>query len=153
MAYFWDQFPDTNFHEINLDWILKTINKVYTETSEFLETYTGKIDDLEAFQKKMSARLDQIEYYINQINGGELPESVKNALRKWAAENIKSIIGKAIKQVFFGLENGYFVAYIPESWKGIVFGTITEYDSEFYGHLTLSMHYVNSEDNNYGRCI
>ncbi len=153
MAYFWDQYPDTNFHEINLDWILKTIREIASETAAFLETYTGKINDMEAFQKKLSARLGQIEYYINQINGGELPESVKNALRKWAAENIKSIIGKAIKQVFFGLDDGYFVAYIPESWKEIVFGTITDYDSEFYGHLTLTMHYVNAEDDNYGRCL
>ena len=50
---------------------------------------------------------------------------------------VEEYLGKVVKNVVFGLSSaGYFVAYIPESWNGIEFGTIQEGD--LYGHLTLN---------------
>lgn len=57
---------------------------------------------------------------------------------------IEEIIAQYIKMVFFGLtEDGYFVAYIPDSWNEIIFST-SQYDDfttlePEYGHLILSM--------------
>lgn len=57
---------------------------------------------------------------------------------------IEEIIAQYMKMVFFGLtDDGYFVAYIPDSWDEIQFST-SQYDDfttlePEYGHLILSM--------------
>ena len=50
-----------------------------------------------------------------------------------------NIISEAIKTVYFGLTlDGYFVAYIPESWTQIIFDTGAVYGTPEYGRLILS---------------
>lgn len=55
---------------------------------------------------------------------------------------VEHIIEDAIKNVWFGLnQEGYFVAYIPESWQSLQFAT-TGYDTKVptepeYGHLVI----------------
>ena len=59
-------------------------------------------------------------------------------IARWINEHMQEIISTAIKMVFFGLtEDGYFVAYIPDSWDGIEFDTIMDYLDENYGSLVL----------------
>ena len=59
-------------------------------------------------------------------------------LEKWINDNMERIISQAIKMVFFGLTpDGYFCAYIPSSWAGIMFDTVADYASENYGCLIL----------------
>lgn len=60
-------------------------------------------------------------------------------IERWINENMQSIISIAIKMVFFGLtKDGYFCAYIPDSWEGIIFDTIMDYADNNYGCLTLA---------------
>ena len=60
-------------------------------------------------------------------------------IQKWIDEHMEYIISQAIKMVFFGLTtDGYFCAYIPRSWEGIIFDTVSDYASDNYGCLTLS---------------
>ena len=43
-----------------------------------------------------------------------------------------------VKQVFFGLnQEGYFVAYIPQSWSDIIFDTGWNFNEDTYGRLIL----------------
>lgn len=59
-------------------------------------------------------------------------------LEQWIKDNMERIIADAIKMCFFGLTlDGYFTAYIPQSWYGIVFDTVADYASENYGCLVL----------------
>lgn len=61
-------------------------------------------------------------------------------LEAWINENMQAIIEKAMKMVFFGLTlDGYFTAYIPDSWNEIQFDTVANYENENYGRLILSM--------------
>lgn len=66
------------------------------------------------------------EYYLEQVE-------------KWINDHLEYIYRYTIKQIYFGLtEDGYFVAYIPESWDDITFDTIMNYSDPNYGALTLS---------------
>lgn len=66
-------------------------------------------------------------------------EYYEQQLEAWINEHMPEIISQAIKMVFFGLtEDGYFCAWIPKSWHGIIFDTIADYTSENYGCLVLS---------------
>ena len=66
------------------------------------------------------------DYYLEQVE-------------KWINEHLEYIYTHTIKQIYFGLtDDGYFVAYIPESWEDITFDTIMNYSDQNYGALTLS---------------
>lgn len=78
----------------------------------------------ELFDKFMKSGFD--DYYADQVE-------------KWINDHLEFIYDHTIKQIYFGLtENGYFVAYIPDSWDNITFDTIMNYADSNYGALTLS---------------
>lgn len=83
-----------------------------------------KIKELqELFQKFMDSGFD--DYYAEQV-------------AKWIDDNLKYIYDHTIKQVFFGLtSDGYFCAYIPDSWRDIQFDTGMNYGTYTYGRLIL----------------
>lgn len=97
--------------------------------------------------------LQRMLYNINQIIGlmgsfadetNTLDEAFKELTETMDA-TVKEIVENyfSMKTVYFGLtDDGYFVAYIPETWEDIVFNT-TEYDifidlQPEFGHLVLS---------------
>lgn len=124
MALF-NQFPYTNLHELNLDWILCTIKKMCAE-----------IDNLQDLYK-------ELEKLFNELSDN-LGEEVDKWLREQGREYVQEILKEYIAtSVYFGLSpDGYWVAYIPSSWSSIQFET-TGLDVSIpiqpeYGHLVLS---------------
>lgn len=66
------------------------------------------------------------DYYADQVEA-------------WIASHLEFIYEHTVKQIYFGVtEDGYFVAYIPDSWDDITFDTIMNFSSDHYGCLTLS---------------
>ena len=77
---------------------------------------------------------DEIEAELadmwRQIHDGYI-----DAMNEWFQ---KDFYRELVAQVFFGLTlDGHFVAYIPESWDGIIFDTGQVYDLDTYGRLML----------------
>lgn len=127
---FQDQFPWTNIHELNLDWILKHFK-------EFLLA----LDDLEEWKSQHETEYEDLKKLYDNIVAGNFPPAMYTALHNWVVANSKSIIADLIKSVFFVLENGYLVAYIPDSWSDIIFGTtgLDDFPAGYeFGHLTLT---------------
>lgn len=126
------KYPYTNFHELNLDYILQQVGRIAEENG----VNTTDI-------QKLKEESEKFEDFYNALMSGDYPEEFKISLIEWIQNNAIDIFGGLIKFVFFGLtDDGYFVAYIPESWDDIQFGT-TEYDDypenyNEYGHLTLT---------------
>ena len=124
-------YPYLNINDLNLDWIIKHFR-------EFIE----EIASLEAWRAQHEQEYEELKSFMDRINAGELPAAVYSELRIWIQNNAIDIIGELVKMVFFGLtDDGYFVAYIPESWSDIIFNT-TGLDisiaGEEYGKLVLS---------------
>ena len=129
MSFF--EFPHTRTYDSDLGWLIKHVNS-YDETiqalNDWIADYTPKLDDMEALYQALIS--------------GDLPEGVQEGIEKWCRENMGDLLGQLAKIVFFGItDDGYFVAYIPDSWADIIFNT-TGYDITVpdvdYGHLTLS---------------
>lgn len=124
-------YPYTDFHELNLDWILKHFK-------EFLD----EIDALNAWKTEHEAEYEELKDLYDDILAGRFPESMTDALEQWVIRNGTELIGEMIKTVFFGItQDGYFVAYIPDSWQDIQFGTsgLDDFPAGVeYGHLTLT---------------
>lgn len=125
MAIF-NNLPYTDLHELNLDWILKTLKKLNDEWEELKAYVTNSLAD-------MGNDINEIQNWIAQFD--------ENTFKQWIVEQVNLYLTAG---VYFGLTNdGYFVAYIPQSWNMLQFGT-TGLDSfpdvpVDYGHLTLSL--------------
>lgn len=108
--------------------------KVVAKLNEVIELVQGTPDVIEEIQAAIAELQQEMEdfkehgfddYYAEQVN-------------QWITDNFEYIFSTIIRQVFFGLTlEGYFVAYVPESWNDIVFDTGFVYGEEDYGRLIL----------------
>lgn len=102
--------------------------KVVKYINELIDSDKEIIEDIDALRDDMTV----VQNWIDSFNYEPLLETVAKMVEKYIT------IG-----VYFGLtDDGYFVAYIPNEWDKIQFGT-TEYDIEVpiepeYGHLVIS---------------
>ena len=129
MSFF--EFPHTRTYDNDLGWLI-----------EHCETITKAIEILENWKNDVNGKIEELEKLLDDLKAGNIPPDIANAITAWLSKNARDIIGKMVKNVWFGLtDNGYFVAYIPESWDDIIFKT-TGYDfetalQENFGHLVL----------------
>lgn len=138
MVFEW--LPYTNFHDINLDRLIRDMKDLKSIVKELSEQIP-----------EMKDKLEELEDFYSRLLEGDFPKSFIEALGEWCRENVPEILKYAIKSVYFGLtKTGYFVAYIPDSWRDIVFNT-TGLDINVdicpeYGHLVLSMEVGGAEE-------
>lgn len=129
MSFF--EFPHTRTYDTDLGWLIRQ-----TKTNE--EAITA----LNRWKEETEPTLEDFKNLYNMLISGDLPLGVQNGIEKWMRENALDLVGELVKMVFFGITNdGYFVAYIPESWNDIIFGTsgLDDFPTGIdYGHLTLS---------------
>lgn len=128
---FFNQYPYINLTDLNLDYVLK-----------HLKEFMKKVDSLEDWRAKHEKEYAELKACCDAIMTGNFPPEMVEALKKWFEKYGVDIIGELVKMVFFGItDDGYFVAYIPEGWEDIIFGTtgLDDFPAGIdYGHLTLS---------------
>lgn len=132
---FWTQFTptlpalywDVDSHEERIKRICLELHKL-VEYADYLgeninldhETITQLQD---AFQKFIDGEYDQ--YY-------------KDVIKQWINDNFAELISDGVRQVYFGLtDDGYFCAYVPDSWSEITFDTGAVFGRSDYGRLVL----------------
>ena len=129
MAYF--EFPHTRTYDSDLGWLIRQC-----------KTNLDAIRVLEDWQRNTNDAINDIRQLYNDIVSGAFPPEIADAIKDFIVRNFYDIVGDMMKMVFFGLtDDGYFVAFIPESWDDIRFFT-TGYDYTTdlmpeYGHLVL----------------
>lgn len=127
---YWDAFSqEQRIHAIcrQLSKVIAYADYVGANTDELKEQYEILKNLFDQFQESGFE-----DYYERQIEA-------------WVNANLGSIFETYAKQVFFGLnEQGYFVAYIPDSWDDIVFDTGMQYGIDTYGRLILRWDVDNS---------
>lgn len=102
-----------------------------------LVNYANQIGESVNYTKE---EIEQLRKDFNNlfVEGSEFWNLFEKKLNKWVDDNVKSLIQKSMKNVYFGLtKNGYFCAYIPESWSDITFDTGATYGLNTYGRLLL----------------
>lgn len=122
-----DHFPYTNFHELNLTWIL-----------EHFREFIAQLSEMEDWRAQHEQDYEELKQIYDDIVAGNFPQAMIDALYQWMQDNALDLVGSMIKHVYFGLTNdGYFCAFIPQNWSDVQFDTIMDYNSPLYGHLML----------------
>lgn len=90
--------------------------------------------------------IEALEAEFEKFKESGFEDYYEEQLAAWIIEHMPDIISASMKMVWFGLtQNGYFVAYIPESWSDIVFDTGMVYNTPEYGRLILMYNVDGSE--------
>ena len=95
----------------------------------------------------------KLQEEFEKFKDGDMLDFYEKQIQAWIDANMERLIKRAIKFVYFGLtSDGYFCAYIPDSWDEITFDTGAVYGRSDYGRLILKMQVdsPNSIDNTYG---
>lgn len=128
----WD-FPNTHFYETDLRELIAKCG-----------SYDEVINKLNAWITENEPKINEILAFIEELENGNIPSTLKESIYAWATENLLPIVARTLKTVVFGLtEDGHFVATYTDSWEDIIFNT-TEMDiytplQPQFGHLTLSI--------------
>lgn len=119
----------------------ETMSKLIYNFNELVKCYNetaGQVNINTEDIAKMKVLIADIQTELAKIANGEYMDIYIEALAKWIDRNLQEIVAKITKQVFFNLDlNGYFVAYIPESWSDITFDTIMTCGDPNWGRLVL----------------
>lgn len=135
MNIFEHEYPYTNMHEINLDWMIRHFQEFINEIASLEEWRKNHQNEYE----QLLALYEEVKQNWDGFSSGKFPPSVYDAMETWWIKNAVDLVGKLTRFVFFGLTlDGHFVAYIPENWRDIQFDTIIDPDSADYGKLTIS---------------
>lgn len=132
MNMFTHKYPYTDFHELNLDFIVNNFKYIM----DTLTSIDGWIDTHEE-------QYEQLKELYDMIEAGNLPDQVYETLKNWIINNFNDILGEMIKFVTFEInDQGYFVVNIPQSLSDLRFNTtgldiVVSLQPE-YGHLVLS---------------
>lgn len=84
------------------------------------------------------AAIAQLQVDFQRFIDGEYDQYYKDLIYQWIQDNFADLISAGVRQVFFGLtDDGYFCAYIPDSWNEITFDTGAVFGRSDYGRLIL----------------
>lgn len=82
--------------------------------------------------------IDELQRLFEQFMQSGFDDYYADQVEKWINEHLEYIYRYTIKQIYFGLtEDGYWCAWIPESWEDITFDTIMNYSDPNYGSIVL----------------
>lgn len=113
----------------------KNISDFKTYITNQQNTFENNINiKINELTDKVNDCYEEVEKLIN----GEYIETYVQALATWIDNNLQVMVSKIVKYVWFEVnEDGYFVAYIPDTWDFIDFDTEMNPDNEDYGKLAL----------------
>ena len=129
---FTNKYPYTDFHEMNLDWIVTVVKDC-----------AAIVDDLNEWRAEHEVEYQELKEFMDNINSGNFPDSMYAAMRTWLENNALTIVGEMVRFISVGInDNRYFFITIPEQWRDLTFNT-TGYDLNTplqpeYGHLVIS---------------
>jgi len=148
---FWNKFTptlpalywDVDSHEERIKRICLELHKLV----EYAD-YLGKNINLD------HESIEQLQKAFQDFIDGEYDQYYKDVIYQWIQDNFADLISEGVKQVYFGLtDDGYFCAYVPDSWSEISFDTGAVFGRSDYGRLILRFEADPAQgviDNTYG---
>ena len=161
---FMAEIPSSTFNKLDRlkYWTQKILPLVYDDSLSYYEVLGKVVNHLNLMCDKLNSMVDiesgvnnQIENIhktiqeletvsetltneIEKVKKGDYVSLYLDSISNWIDKHLIDIIGRSASFIVFGLNNdGYFVAYVPESWDFISFDTEADYNNPNYGKLIL----------------
>lgn len=123
--------PKFYFNVKSQEQLIAIISCTIEELTRYVNSMNGNVD---AIQKE----LETLQRLFDKFIESGFDDYYREILIKWMEDNSDWIFDRFAKMVFFGLtSDGYFCAYIPDSWSEITFDTGMVYGTAQYGRLIL----------------
>lgn len=122
------------------------LNQYKQDTDKNISDFKTYITNQQnTFENNINVKINELTTSVNEcyaeiekLINGEYIETYVQALATWIDNNLQVMVSKIVKYVWFEVnEDGYFVAYIPDTWDFIDFDTEMNPDNEDYGKLAL----------------
>lgn len=89
-------------------------------------------------RQSVSADLAEMNETLEKIKNGDYIDLYLDPIKEFIDENVQKLVAQIVSYVSFGLTaDGYFSAYIPDSWDFLGFDTIP-YGDPLECHLVLN---------------
>lgn len=129
-------------------WCQKTLPAVYDDSltyyeqlckvHQYLTDMENLYNDVVDQVNKNTADISTIQQLFKEFVESGFDDYYQQQVEDWINQNLSYIFGQVIRQVYFGINlEGYFVAYVPQSWDDITFDTGMVYAEDTYGRLIL----------------
>lgn len=129
-------------------WCQLVLPAVYDDSLSYYELLAKVVDKLNSVIDNANvmsdaiadnaAAIKELQELFQKFQESGFDDYYRAQIEQWVKDNMENIIRDSIKMVFFGLtDDGYFCAYVPDSWKEITFDTGAVYGRSDYGRLIL----------------
>lgn len=118
----------------NFQSALNNLNEKQTTLEENFETLNTNFDEL---KNNINQELEAMKTLLDSIKNGDYVDLYLDSIKSYIDDNLQNLVKGLVNYVSFGLTaDGYFCAYIPNTWDFIIFSTV-DYGEELEGHLVL----------------
>lgn len=118
---FLDNFPYINFHDLNLDWLIRTTKKAldqYKEMKQWREEADDKIAAIEEYVNNYFATLDVDEAVKDRLNqlveDGTITRLIREVITEYVTD---SQVWGYTPQLYYALDNGSYTGSSTASWQ------------------------------------
>ena len=129
-------------------WCQLVLPAVYDDSLSYYELLAKVVDKLNSVIDNANvmsdaisdnaAAIKELQELFQKFQESGFDDYYRAQIEQWVKDNMENIIRDSIKMVFFGLtDDGYFCAYVPDSWKEITFDTGAVFGRSDYGRLIL----------------
>lgn len=132
-----DHFPEP--HTVpQLYWDVMSSEQRIHAICDAIEQLFDEIGNDETLISKNAEAIAELDALFKKFQESGFDDYYAEQVEKWIDEHMTFVFDHTIKQVFFGLtSDGYFCAYVPDSWSDIQFDTGMNYGTTSYGRLIL----------------
>lgn len=127
-----------------------TMEQGFKELCKNFHKMVCYVDNMADVQNLTSEEVEQLQEDFAKFQESGFEDYYEQQLQAWIEANVTYLFQTLASQVYFGItDDGYFCAYIPESWSDITFDTGAVYGRSDYGRLILRFTADGSIDNSY----
>lgn len=117
--------------------MFSTQENFQTALNELNEKQTTLEENFDELKNNVNQELETMKNLLDSIKNGDYVDLYLDSIKSYIDDNLQNLVKGLVNYVSFGLTaDGYFCAYIPNTWDFISFSTV-DYGEELEGHLVL----------------
>lgn len=132
---YYEQLCKLLYRIINMDISLDQLQAQFTALVGRQDSLEQMFNDLRTM---VTGDIEEMQALLERIKNGDYVDLYLPSIINYINDNLQQLVASIVNFVSLGLTNdGYFAAYIPDTWDFLTFDTIPE-GEPLAGHLVLT---------------